>query len=92
MEHHIKTLPQYWDAVKRGDKTFEVRKDDRGFQKGDVLVLEKMTESGAYYDTDYHGNKRVIRRRITYILTGGQFGIQPGYVVMGIQEAGNVAD
>lgn len=39
MTHELKTLPQYWDAVQRGEKTFEVRRDDRGFQKGDVLEL-----------------------------------------------------
>jgi Domain of unknown function (DUF3850) len=90
-EHHLKTLPDYWDAVERGDKDFEVRRDDRGFQKGDVLLLEKFNPNGGLagaYDIDYTapGRKpKTLRRKIKYILTGGQFGIEPGYVVIGTE-------
>ena len=34
MTHELKTLPKYFDAIVVGEKTFEVRRDDRGFQKG----------------------------------------------------------
>lgn len=39
--HKLKTLPAYFDAVERGDKTFELRNNDRDFQAGDVLLLEE---------------------------------------------------
>lgn len=89
MVHQLKTWPQYWDAVKSGEKTFEVRRDDRGFQKGDVLELQRCekTRLGTYeveYDSLSSTPAHVLRKRITYILTGGQFGIEPGYVVMGL--------
>ncbi len=87
-EHKLKTLSPYWDAVASGDKTFEVRRDDRGFQKGDVLVLEKFDGARARYVMDGYGiaaRPMTIRAEITYILTGGQFGIEPGYVVMGLK-------
>lgn len=73
-EHTLKTLPDYWDAISGGEKNFEVRRDDRGFQKGDVLVLQRLN------------SLHEIRCEITYILRGGQFGIEPGYVVMGIKK------
>lgn len=95
--HKLKTLPPYWDAVRRGEKTFEVRRDDRGFQKGDILEL--IRHAGGYEsnialrndlpDTFGPGGRYdketcTLRFRITYVLTGGQFGIEPGYVVLGI--------
>ena len=60
-EHFLKILPEYYDAVKRGEKTFEVRFNDRGFEKGDVLVLAEWQDGG------FTG--REIRARVTYLLT-----------------------
>jgi Domain of unknown function (DUF3850) len=86
--HELKTLPVYWDAIERGDKPFEVRRDDRGFQKGDTLVLIRYQPGHGYF-YDYSEGPRSMKRlerRVTYILTGGQFGIEPGYVVMGLEK------
>ncbi len=86
IEHRLKTLSPYWDAINRGEKNFEVRRDDRGFQKGDILLLEKY--DGAYYVKEGHSLSSpiaTIRAEVTYVLTGGQLGIEPGYVVMGLR-------
>ena len=95
-EHQLKTLAPYWDALAGEGKTFEVRRDDRGFQKGDILVLrrvelvekpgssEKVLRESVCHYTNSH---RELRRKITYVLTGGQFGIEPGYVVLGLKKA-----
>lgn len=76
--HALKTWPQYFDAVASGDKTFEVRRDDRGFQKGDELVLRRWRNDIQCYDG------QEVRKVISYILTGGQFGVEPGFVVLGL--------
>lgn len=92
-EHKLKCWPSYFDAIERGDKNFEVRRDDRGFQRGDVLVIEKFDpESGTYVFDDSRQPARpfVLRRRITYILTGGRFGVEAGYVVMGLEPVEDV--
>lgn len=91
--HVLKTLPDYWDAVDRGDKAFEVRRDDRGFQRGDILVLRRLHKD--WVDGKIKEEKRTVaqgraeyrelRRRVTYILTGGQLGIEAGYVVMALE-------
>lgn len=90
-EHVLKTRSDYWDALEFGGKTFEVRRDDRGFQKGDVLILRRMVKnfSGTWIeDRTYSDNRpKEIRRKVTYILTGGQLGIEPGFVVMGLRKA-----
>jgi hypothetical protein len=87
VEHILKTLPDYWDAIERGEKPFEVRRDDRGFQKGDVLVLRRLTKNvGEKWVPEYRDGYRDLHRKITYVLTGGQFGIEPGFVVMGLKK------
>lgn len=85
-EHVLKTWSVYWDAIASGRKNFEVRRDDRGFQRGDILVLRRFDPKTGLYDRvgyDY----RDIRKRVAYILTGGQWGIEPGHVVMGLENA-----
>ena len=82
--HKLKTVARYWEAVKRGEKTFEVRLNDRAFQTGDILELIKTDDKGYYEDTWRDEEWRIIRKRVTYILQGGQFGIEPRYCVLGL--------
>lgn len=85
MIHELKTWPEYFQAVMRGDKTFEVRKDDRGFKVNDEVLLKEF-----YPPTDkaelqgYTG--RIIHRRVSYVLRGGNFGLEWGYVILGLQK------
>lgn len=90
MIHELKTWPEFFDAVARGDKTFEVRKDDRGFQVGDELVLERWRPkdfgSGSYVTADDIPSGVLyakIRAIVTYKLPGGRFGIDPSWCVLG---------
>lgn len=41
MTHHLKTMPEYFQAVIDGKKPFEVRKNDRDFKSGDHCLLEE---------------------------------------------------
>ena len=78
-EHELKTWCEYFGAVACGEKTFEVRKNDRGFKVGDTVILKEY---------DYEVNVltgKVERRKITYILDGGNFGIEEGYCVLGLE-------
>jgi hypothetical protein len=79
MTHELKTWHPYYDALMREEKTFEARKDDRNFQVGDILLLQEYLPNLE----SYSGN--VCYRKITFILSGGSFGIEPGYVVMSIR-------
>lgn len=86
--HELKTLPEYFDAVGFGEKPFEVRKNDRGYQVEDVLMLRRWDEKTGYYDKLRgldHGNYDPLFVEVTYLLKGGQFGIEEGYCVMGVQ-------
>ncbi len=92
--HELKTLARYFEAVERGDKTFEVRLNDRAFQTGDTITLVKMDNEGNFYVSppgDRFG-KITLKRKITYILQGGQFGIEPRYCVLGLGPVENTDD
>lgn len=80
-DHELKVWPAYFQPISNGEKSFEVRRDDRGFQKGDVLWLREFNPD-AFPRGEYTRNAATAR--IDWILTGGQFGIEAGYVVMAI--------
>ena len=89
-EHKLKCWPSYFEAIERGDKNFEVRRDDRGFQRGDTLILQKFDPEKHKYEMDgftFSAKPIELRRTILYVLTGGQFGIQSGHVVMALAPA-----
>lgn len=84
--HELKTWGSYFDDVRKGDKNFEVRKNDRDYQVEDILSLVKFDPASGDYSYDDAGNKVRIDRQVTYVLHGGQFGIKPGYVVLGLRD------
>ena len=74
--HELKILPEYFDAVRCGDKRFEIRKNDRNFHRGDVLRLKE------WDGEKYTGEEiDVLVRYVLYEWTGG---LQPGYCIMSI--------
>ncbi|MDE2106738.1 MAG: DUF3850 domain-containing protein [Patescibacteria group bacterium] len=83
-EHLLKTVEPWWSAVECGSKQFEVRRDDRGFALGDVLILRRFDP---LRPTMMDADRADVRKRVSYILPGGQFGIEEGYVVMGLEDA-----
>jgi hypothetical protein len=76
--HDLKCWPEYFAGIASGEKTFELRWNDRDFQKGDDLLLRE-------YDADisqYTG--RAYRRRVTYVLKSSDFnGIVDGWCILG---------
>lgn len=79
MLHVLKTHPPYFQRVKSGDKTFEVRKDDRDFQVNDTLELVEFDPITNEFTQDK------LLAEITYKLSGGQFGIEHGYCVLAVR-------
>ncbi|MFN8296770.1 MAG: DUF3850 domain-containing protein [Chitinophagales bacterium] len=78
--HHILKTDHYlMPDIRSRAKQFDVRKDDRGFAVGDTLLLQGWNKN-LQKNTEHK-----IKALITYILPGGQYGIQKGYVVLGIK-------
>lgn len=44
MIHQLKTESKYFDQIRYGHKTFEVRKNDRNFKVGDYLGLNRVPD------------------------------------------------
>jgi len=77
MIHKLKIWPQYYCRVADGSKTFEVRKNDRGFQPGDEVILQEWDPDLEEYDDTpigrsvYKGNytnQKPLRFTIGYVL------------------------
>lgn len=60
-----------------GKKKFEIRKNDRKYCVGDVLLLKE-------WDNIKYSGKEV-KAEVIYLLDDKFIGIQPGYVVMEIE-------
>lgn len=83
MTHEIKILEEFADAVYAGDKTFEVRKNDRGYQKGDIVKFEVRREGNSFTLPAREHPLNGKEYQITYVFSG--WGIEEGYVVFGIK-------
>ena len=74
--HELKILPEYFDAVRCGDKRFEIRKNDRNFQRGDILRLKELDGK------EYTGEEMDVFVR--YVLYDWPDGLKDGYCIMSI--------
>jgi hypothetical protein len=78
--HNLKTWSCYFIEVLAGNKTFELRKNDRNYKVGDTLNLIEVDEINFELDPinqtkHYLTTGRTHTAKITYILEGGQFGL-----------------
>ena len=73
--HYLKTETQYYQAIEHGKKKFELRKNDRNFQIGDMIYLEEVVgviKTG-----------RILPQfEIQYIMYGGEFGLNKDYCII----------
>lgn len=76
--HTLKCWPSSFQSIWDGVKTFEIRKNDRGYQEGDSLqLMEFFPETNTY-------SGRVIGATVKYIVYGGSWGLPEDICVMAI--------
>jgi len=75
MLHQLKVWIPYFEFTVSGVKNFEVRKNDRVFMPGDVLLLSEWDQKKKNY------TGRIIFRKVKYILQG-VFGLPDDLCVM----------
>jgi hypothetical protein len=78
----LKTWPEFFDAVDRGRKPFELRKDDRGFDVGQIWCLNRFEPDESHPEGGIYTG-RWIKVRITYIVRGPIWGLADGWVIFG---------
>ncbi len=78
MTHELKTWSIFFQESFSGNKKFEIRKNDRNFQVGDILVLKEFSDLTQSY------TGMTLFREILYILEGGSFGLEKDYVILSL--------
>jgi hypothetical protein len=68
MRHELKIWPQYYCRVADGSKTFEVRKNDRGFQQGDEVVLSEYAPIEHSVIAGRYTDSKPLEFRVGYVL------------------------
>ena len=78
--HILKTFDPYYYEIENGEKNFELRKNDRDYKVGDILILKQFS-----LITGFSGLFQ--KRKIKYILKDAEeFGLKKGYVILGLHE------
>lgn len=76
--HNIKLSHRFADAVLSGEKPFEVRYNDRGYQKGDVVTFTVVDDCSVKIAHELDGKEFII----TYVLSG--WGIKEDWCAFGL--------
>jgi len=76
--HEIKIWPPFFVAVSKGEKTFEIRKNDRDYKPGDVIFMREFSPK----DNRYTG--RLLSAEIGFVYSGKDFGVKEGYCVFSL--------
>ena len=78
--HNLKILIDFAGSIAVGNKLFEIRENDRGYQKGDFVKFKAINKYGI--EIRHAINNMLFQ--ITYVMSG--YGIKEGFVVFGIKE------
>jgi hypothetical protein len=73
VKHELKCWPSVFEHVWSGDKTFEFRRNDRGFAKGDQILLREWDEGTEMY------TGRQVLADVGYVLNSPSFSMPVGF-------------
>jgi hypothetical protein len=78
--HNLKILSGFFNDVRSGIKTSEIRKADRDFSAGDEIIFSPVCKNGNAVPS-----KTRLVCLITHIVRGGEFGIHEDYDMLSIR-------
>ena len=79
--HKVKCWPEHFTLTCQLKKTAELRKNDRDYQVGDILILEEWHPGPP--DTNAYTGRTTVRT-ITHVLEGTRFGLYPDYCMLSL--------
>jgi len=90
--HDLKTDSEVFLAVWNGEKTFEIRLNDRGFETGDILFLRETEYSGSEMKLGHPliFTERQIRAKVSHVLRGPIYGLMEKWVILSLAEIRNI--
>jgi hypothetical protein len=77
--HELKCWPEFFRAMEAGRKPFEFRRDDRGFEEGDRLMLVEYDPSTGM------ASGRFLMANVDLIIRECP-GLPAGYVIMSLKD------
>lgn len=83
MTHELKILPEFYNLVALGIKSWELRFNDRNFAPGDIVILKEIqagNKTDLFPNDIYTG--RQIKVSIFHVFDKVEFGLQQGYVIL----------
>ena len=86
--HELKILHEYLIDITLGKKTFELRKNDRDYQEGDLIRFIDIRENAhkISYGVEPYINENTLYR-ITYVLKDVEkYGLDKDYCILGIKK------
>ncbi|EHJ49567.1 hypothetical protein DFW101_3571 [Solidesulfovibrio carbinoliphilus subsp. oakridgensis] len=90
-KHELKTDPAVFQDVYSGEKTWEIRRDDRNFCVDDCLLLLETQHTGQEMQDGkplvYTG--RAVLAHVTYVFSGPAYGLAAGWCIMSIKMVGS---
>ena len=79
--HRLKIAKMFFDVVDAGKKSFELQKNDRNYQIGDILEMHEMDNG--------EETGRITEKKVIYVLEGFK-GLEKGYCILGLKEVEEV--
>ena len=83
--HNLKIQERFVKPILENEKRFEIRSNDRCFQKGDLVSFTVVDNNNIDKETLHHKYNEFERMdfEITYVISG--WGLKNGYVVFGFK-------
>lgn len=81
MTHCLKTWKEFYELQQKGEKPWELRKNDRNYKPGDTFISQEWDKVNECY------TGRETAYTIMFMLSGAKdFGLMDGYCILTLKE------